>query len=125
MCTSNVFEENAYKHISTGAEAESRYKVAGALETKKVSKVPFLLESIHRKVGLFKYPEVFHCDNETGFKCDVVRVLKKHDVDIRRNTTKYKHNHKIFVEAFNEELPKQLFKLTPWMCKSFITLKRY
>ena len=34
----------------------------------------------------------------------------KNNVDIRRTTTKYKHTHTAFVEAFNKELAKLLFK---------------
>ena len=34
----------------------------------------------------------------------------KNNVDIRRETTKYKHTHTAFVEAFSRELAKLLFK---------------
>ena len=37
-------------------------------------------------------------------------MLEKHNVDIRRATTKYKHTHTAFLEAFNKELAKLLFK---------------
>ena len=37
-------------------------------------------------------------------------MLQKHNVDIRRATKKYKHTHTAFVEAFNRELAKLLFK---------------
>ena len=37
-------------------------------------------------------------------------MLEKHNVDIRRATTEYKHTHTAFVEAFNRELVKLLFK---------------
>ena len=37
-------------------------------------------------------------------------MLEKHNVDIRRAATKYKHIHTAFVEAFNKELAKLLFK---------------
>ena len=40
----------------------------------------------------------------------MTKLLKKHSVDIRRATTKYKHTHTAFVEAFNKELAKLLFK---------------
>ena len=36
--------------------------------------------------------------------------MKNTDIDIRRVTTKYKHTHAAFVEAFNRELAKLLFK---------------
>ena len=76
-----------------------------------------------RKVYVFKYPKVFQCDNGSEFKNEVTKLLEKHNVDIRRATTKYKHTHTAFVEAFNKELAKLLFK--PMMLKSFKTLKKF
>ena len=40
----------------------------------------------------------------------MTKLLKKHNVDIRRATTKFKHTHRAFVEAFNKDLAKLLFK---------------
>ena len=37
-------------------------------------------------------------------------MLEKHNVDIRTATMKYEHTHTVFVEAFNKELAKLLFK---------------
>ena len=45
-----------------------------------------------------------------NFKNEVTKLLEKHNVDIRRTTTKYKDTHTAFVEAFNKELAKLLFK---------------
>ena len=59
---------------------------------------------------MFKYPKVFQCDNGYEFKSEVTKLLKKHNVEIRRATMKYKHTHTAFVEAFNRELAKLLFK---------------
>ena len=70
----------------------------------------FVLEAIYKKGGVFKYPKVFQCDNGSEFKNEVTKLLEKHNVDIRRATTKYKHTHTAFVEAFNKELAKLLFK---------------
>ena len=69
-----------------------------------------MLEAIYKKGGVFKYPKVFQCDNGSEFKNEVTKLLEKHNVDIRRATTKYKHTHTAFVEAFNKELAKLLFK---------------
>ena len=69
-----------------------------------------MLEAIYKKGGVFKYPKVFQCDNGPEFKNEVIKLLGKHNVDIRRATTKYKHTHTAFVEAFNKELAKLLFK---------------
>ena len=106
----NLFEGNTYKNTLTGIDVASRYKVAGALRTKKSSEVVFVLEAIYKKGGVFKYPKVFQCDNGPEFKNKVTKLLEKHSVDIRRATTKYKHTHTAFVEAFNKELAKLLFK---------------
>ena len=53
---------------------------------------------------------MFQSDNGHEFKSDVTKLLEKDNVDIRRTTTKYKHTHTAFVEAFNKELAKLLFK---------------
>ena len=91
----NVFEGNTYKYLLTDFDAASRYKVARALDTKKASKVAFVLEARYKKGGVFKYREVFHCDNGSEFKSDVRRLLEKHDVDIRKkpnNLHAYSHS---------------------------------
>ena len=53
---------------------------------------------------------VFQCDDGSEFKNEVTKLLEKHNADIQRATTKYKHTHTAFVEAFNKELEKVLFK---------------
>ena len=106
----NLFEGNTYKYILTGIDVASRYKVARPLKTKKSSEVAFVLEAIYKKGGVFKYPKVFQCDNGSEFKNEVTKLLEKHNVDIRRATTKYKHTHRASVEASNKELEKLLFK---------------
>ena len=106
----NLFEGNTYKYILTGIDVASRYKVARPLRTKKSSKVAFVLEAIYKKGGVFKYPKTFQCDNGSELKNEVTKLLEKHNVEIRRATKKYKHTHVAFVEAFNKELAKLLFK---------------
>ena len=106
----HVFEGNMYKFILTGTDVASRYKVAKPLRTKKSSEVAFLLGAIYKKGGAFKYPKVFQCNNGPEFKGEVAKLLEKHNIDIRRVTTKYKHTHTAFVEAFNKKLAKLLFK---------------
>ena len=107
----NLFEGNTYKYILAGIDVASRYKVVRPLKTKKSSEVAFVLEAIYKKGGVFKYPKAFQCDNGSEFKNEVTKLLEKHNVNIRRATTKYKHTHTAFVEAFNRELAKLLFKL--------------
>ena len=106
----NVFEGNTYKYILTGVDVASRCKVTRPLRTKKSSDVAFVLETFYKKGGVFKYPKVFQCDNGSEFKNEVTKLLENYNVDIRRATTKYKHVHTSFVEAFNKELAKLLFK---------------
>ena len=106
----NLFEGNTYKYILTGIDVASRYRVARALKSKKSSEVAFVLEAIYKKGGVFKYPRVFQCDNGSEFKNEVTKLLEKHNTDIPRAATKYKHTHTAFVEAFNKELAKLLIK---------------
>ena len=101
----NLFEGNAYKCILTGVNITSKYKVARALKNKK-SNVSLVLEAIYKNGGMFKYPKVFKYDNGSEFKNDVTKLLEKLNVDVRRTTTKCKHTHTSFVEAFNKELAK-------------------
>ena len=63
-----------------------------------------MLGAIYKKGGVFKYPKTFQCDNGSEFKNEVTKLLEKHNVEIRRATTKYKHTHTAFVEAFNKDL---------------------
>ena len=81
----------------TGIDVASRYKVARPLKTIYSSEVAFVLEAVYKKGGVFKYPKVFQCDNDSEFKNEVTKLLEKHNVDIRRATTKYKHTHTAFV----------------------------
>ena len=106
----NVFEGNTYKYILTGVDVASRCKVTRPLRTKKSSDVAFVLETFYKKGGVFKYPKVFQCDNGPEFKNEVTKLLEKHNVNIWRATMKYKHTYTAFVEAFNKELAKLLFK---------------
>ena len=59
---------------------------------------------------MFKYPKVFQSDNRPEFKNEVTKLLGKHNADIRREITKYKYTDTAFVEVFNKELAKLLFK---------------
>ena len=40
----------------------------------------------------------------------MTKLFEKHNFEIRRATIKYKKIHTVFVEAFNKELSKLLFK---------------
>ena len=106
----NLFEGNTYKYILTGIDVASRYKVARSLRTKKASGVAFVFEAIYKKGGVFKYPKTFQCDNGSELKNEVTKLIEKHNVEIRRAATKYKHTQTAFVEAFSKELAKLLLK---------------
>ena len=106
----NLFEGNPYKYIFTDPNVASRYKVTRPFGIKKSSKVAFVLEAIYKKGGVFKCPKTFQCDNGSEFKNEVTELLEKHSVEIGRAATIYKHTHTVFVEGFNKELAKLLFK---------------
>ena len=36
-------------------------------------------------------PRISACDNQSEFKCNARKLLKKHNADIQRTKTKYKH----------------------------------
>ena len=67
-------------------------------------------EAVDKKGGVLKYYKTFQCNNGSEFINEVTKLLEKHSVDIRRETTKYKHTLTVFVEAFYKELTKLLFK---------------
>ena len=69
-----------------------------------------MLEPIYKEGSVFKYPKTSQCHNASEFKNEVTKLLEKHNFEIRRETTKYKHTHTVFVEGFNKELVKLLFK---------------
>ena len=119
----NLFEGNTYKYILTGIDVVSRHKVTRSLRTKTSSEVAFVLETIYKKGGVSKYPKTFQCDNGSEFKIEVTKLLEKHNVEIRRATTKYKHTHTAFVEALTKSW--QNCCLNRWMLRSFRTLKEY
>ena len=66
---------------------------------------------------------ISQCDNGSEFKNEVTKLLEKHSVEIRRATTKYKHTHPAFMEAFNKELAKVLFK--PMNAQELQDLKKF
>ena len=101
---------NTYKYILSGINVASRYKVARPMRTKQAKDVAEMISDIY-KVGPLTWPKVFQCDNGSEFKAEVTKMLEKHDVKIRRATTKYKHTHTAFVESLNKILSENLFKV--------------
>ena len=107
---SDTLYGNKYKYILAGIDAASRYKVARPLRTKQVRDVAEMIANIY-KVGPLMYPSIFQCDNSSEFKGEMTKMLEKHEVKIRRVTTKYTHTHTAFVEALNKILAERLFKV--------------
>ena len=83
----NVFEGDTYKYTLTGDDVTSRYKVAKALIHKKACEVAFMLETICKKDGVFKFSKVFQCNDGSEFKSDVRKFLERNNADIRKATT--------------------------------------
>ena len=100
---SDTLYGNKYKYIVSGIDVASRYKVARPLRTKQAHDVAEMITDIY-KVGPLTYPKIFQCDNGSEFKGEVTKMLEKHEVEIRRVTTKYKHTHTAFVEDLNKVL---------------------
>ena len=107
---SDTLYGNKYKYILARIDATSRYKVARPLRTKQAKDVAEMIADIYR-VGPLTYPKIFQCDNGSKFKAGVTKMLEKHEVKIRRVTTKYKHTDTAFVEALNKILAERLFKV--------------
>ena len=63
-------------------------KLARALRSKKASEAAFLPEAIYKKGIVYRYPKVFQSNNGYKFKSNVTKLLKKHNVDVRRATSK-------------------------------------
>ena len=108
--SSDTLYGNKYKYILSGIDVASRYKVARPLRTKQAKDVADMIADIY-KVDPLTYPKICQCDNGSEFKAEVTKMLEKHEVTIRRTTTKYKHTHTAFVEALNKMLTERLFKV--------------
>ena len=107
---SDTLYGNKYKYILAGIDSASRYKVARPLRTKQVRDMAEMIADIY-KVWPLTYSKIFQCDNGSEFKGEVTKMSEKHEVKIRRVTTKYKHTHTAFVEAVNKILAERLFKV--------------
>ena len=97
-------------YVLSGIDVVSRNKVARLLWTKKSSDVAFVLKAICKKGEMFKYPKMLQIDNGSAFKSEVTKLLEKHNVEIRRVTTRYKHTQTAFPKAFKKDFSKLLFK---------------
>ena len=64
---SDMLYGNKYKHILSGIDVASRYKVAMPMKTKQAADIANMISDIY-KVGALNYPKVFQCDNGGKFK---------------------------------------------------------
>ena len=88
---SDTLYGNKYKYILSGIDVASRYKVSRPLRTKQAKDMTDMIADIY-KVGPLTYPKIFQCDNGSKFKAEVTKMLEKHEVKIRRVTTKCSQN---------------------------------
>ena len=102
--------QNTYKYVLNIIDVASGYKVSRPLRTKKASEVADMFRDMYKK-GPLRYPAELHVDNGTEFKSDVDKLMKEHDVSVKRVTTKYHHKFTAFVENFNKTLQQRLFKI--------------
>ena len=107
---SDTLYGNKYEYILAGIDAASKFKVARPLRTKQARDVAEMIADIY-KVGPLTYPKIFQCDNGSGFKGDVTKMLEKNEVKLQQVMTKYKHTHTAFFEALNKILAERLFKV--------------
>ena len=102
----NVFKGSTHKNILRGVDVASRQKFARDLMTKKSHQIAFVLDVIYKSDGMGKYPKTFQCDHEPESKRDVVKLLKKHNIETGKTRIKSKLTHTAFVEVCNKELAK-------------------
>ena len=68
------------------------------------------IEDIYKGGEHFAWPKTVMLDAGTEFLGEVTKLFRKHNVKIDRTVTKYHHRHTAFVENFNKQLAKRLFK---------------
>ena len=107
---SDTLYGNKYKYILAGIDGTSRFKVARPLRMKQMRDVAEMIADIY-KVGPLTHPKIFQCNNSSEFKGEMIKMLEKHEVKIRRVTMKYAHTHTAFVEALNKILAERLFNV--------------
>ena len=65
----------------------------GPLAPKTQAKLHLCWKESIKRVACLNIPMYFQCDNEPKFKNEATKLVEKHNADIRRTTTKYKHIH--------------------------------
>ena len=82
----------------------------GPTELKNQAKLHLCYKQSIKRVACLNIPRYFNLIMGLSLKVKWQKFLEKHNVDIQRATTKYKHTHTAFVETFYKELAKLLFK---------------
>ena len=88
----------------------SGYKASRPLKTKKASEIAEMFRDIYKK-GSLQWPQELDIDGGSEFNSDVDKLMKEHNVIIKRVTTKYRHTFTTFAENFNKTLAQRLFKV--------------
>ena len=76
------------------------------MKAKTAKEVCQALEDIY-KIRPLKYPEIFQCNNGSEFKAETTKLSEKHNVEIKRTTTKYHHRFTAFAERLFKTMDTQ------------------
>ena len=102
--------QTTYKYVLNVIDIASGYKASRPLKTKKASEIAEMFRDIYKK-GPLQWPQELDIDGGSEFKSDVDKLMKEHNVIIKRVTTKYRHTFTAFAENFNKTLAQRLFKV--------------
>ena len=96
-----------YKYALTVVDVASRYKEAEPLTTKESAEVATAFSTIYKRSRL-KWPKLLQVDPGREFMGAANKVMKAHNVKIRRGETGL-HRSQAIVERFNRTLAEKLF----------------
>ena len=96
-----------YKYALTVVDVASRYKEAEPLATKESAEVATAFSTIYKRSRL-KWPKLLQVDPGREFMGAANKVMKAHNVKIRRGETGL-HRSQAIVERFNRTLAEKLF----------------
>ena len=96
-----------YKYALTVVDVASRYKEAEPLSTKESAEVAKAFSTIY-KCSRLKWPKLLQVDPGREFMGEANKVMKAHNVKIRRGETGL-HRSQAIVERFNRTLAEKLF----------------
>ena len=96
-----------YKYALTVVDVASRYKEAEPLTTKESAVVATAFSTIYKRSRL-KWPKLLQVDPGREFMGEANKVMKAHNVKIRRGETGL-HRSQAIVERFNRTLAEKLF----------------